>query len=318
MSLNENTVITDIHGYNPKKAMIFSEPIVSSVPDSKPKIEFKRINISTRNRDGSIGGLVFKTGRLFSFGVCENTSPETKAITGYTFPLCLYSKDGPTDDEKEWVETFNAIVEHCIQHLLDVKDEIDKFDLTEGELRKTKGGLNPLYWPREKYIDPVTKKAELRVIDGKGPTLYAKLIHFKKNNKFLTTFYDTKDNLMDPFSLITTDMQKNYCHATCAIKIESIFIGAKTISLQVKLYEAVVEPSENGMKRLLPRPEPQSKVLAALENTKMSALIGNNEMEDDDVQDGGSLPGSDHEPEPEPVPKTKKVIRKTKRVEKTA
>jgi hypothetical protein len=66
------------------------------------KIEFNRINISTRNEDGYIGELIIPTERLYSFGVSENTSQETGNVTGFTFPLCLWSRDGVTPAEKTW------------------------------------------------------------------------------------------------------------------------------------------------------------------------------------------------------------------------
>ena len=96
---NDNTQITPIQGYDTKR-MVFSEPISGTIPDSKPKIEFKRINISTKNEDGSTGELILPTTRLFSFGVSENTSQETGKVNGYTFPLCLWNKDCPTEEEK--------------------------------------------------------------------------------------------------------------------------------------------------------------------------------------------------------------------------
>ncbi len=60
----ENTQITSAIGYDVKN-IIFSEPVSGSIPDSKPKIEFKRINISTKNADGTTGELILPTGRLF-------------------------------------------------------------------------------------------------------------------------------------------------------------------------------------------------------------------------------------------------------------
>ena len=98
---DENTQLTPASGYNAKERMIFSDPISGEIPDSKPKIEFKRINISTLNEDGSVGELIIPTGRLYSFGVSENTSMETGKVTGHTFPLCLWSRDGATDEEKQ-------------------------------------------------------------------------------------------------------------------------------------------------------------------------------------------------------------------------
>ena len=313
MSDNENTQLTPAEGYNPKQRMVFSEPIVGSIPDSKVKIEFKRINISTRNEDGSVGELIIPTERLYSFGVSENTSQETGNVTGFTFPLCLWSRDGATPSEKTWVDTFNEIVECCMDHLIENKEEIDLFDLTRADLTKSKGGFNPLYWKKEKFTDEKGKSG-LRNVPGRGPTLYAKLIYSKKQDKFLTQFFDTNDNILE-----ARDLMGKHCYASGAVKIESIFVGAK-ISLQVKLYEAVVEPSKMGMKRLLARPKARSKVLASMNENKSAAFA----LDDDGVEDNtggdgdgdGSLLGSGEEDNVEvkkPSPK-KTIVRKVKRV----
>jgi hypothetical protein len=213
--------------------MIFSKPEVNSVPGTP--ISYKRINIGTVNPDGSQGELIMSTSRLFSFGVSENTSVESGAVNGYTLPLCLWTKDAPTEEEKAWTNTFNAIVDQCAKHILSVKDDIEKYDLDERDLKK----FNPLYWKREKG----------KIVEGQGPTLYAKLIESKKNNKILTNFYnaDTGEDI-DPMSL-----KGKYCYVDAAIKLESIYIGNR-VSLQVKLYEAGVKMLEAGPKRLLSRP----------------------------------------------------------------
>lgn len=307
MSDNENTQLTPAEGYNPKKCMVFSDPIVGSIPDSKVKIEFKRINISTRNEDGSVGELIIPTERLYSFGVSENTSQETGNVTGFTFPLCLWNRDGVTPAEKTWVDTFNEIVENCMDHLIDNKEEIDMFDLTRADLTKTKGGLNPLYWKKEKFTDDKGKTV-LRNVPGKGPTLYAKLIYSKKQDKFLTQFFDTNDSVIDARQLMG-----KHCYAKGAVKIESIFVGAK-ISLQVKLYEAVVEPSKMGMKRLLARPKARSKVLAAQNENKSSAAFALDEDEKlggSDGENGSLIAGDDDTPA---ITSPKKIVRKVKRV----
>ena len=307
MSDNENTQLTPAQGYNPKQRMIFSEPIIGSIPDSKTKIEFKRINISTRNEDGTVGELIIPTERLYSFGVSENTSQETGNVTGFTFPLCLWNRDGCTPAEKTWVDNFNDIVDNCIDHLIDNKEEIDLFELTRGDLTKTKGGLNPLYYKKEKFTDDKGKTV-LRNVPGRGPTLYAKLIYSKKQDKFLTQFFDKNDQTIE-----ARDLMGKHCYANGAVKIESIFIGSK-ISLQVKLYEAVVEPSKMGMKRLLERPKARSMVLAASHNDK-SAASALDDDEDSAIipEDNGSLVGSGDEDSKKPSPK-KTVVRKVKRV----
>ena len=240
------TQLTPAEGYLPKERMIFSEPVLGEIPDSKPKIEFKRINIFTRNEDGTEGELIIPTERLYSFGISENTSQETSKITGYTFPLCLWSRDGATKEEMTWTDTFNSIVECCIDHLIDNREEIDKFELERNDLTKSKGGLNPLYWKMEKIIDEKTGKPSRVKVPGCGPTLYVKLVYSKKQDKFLTQFYDLDGEFVEADTLMG-----KHCYVKSAVKIESIFIGSR-ISLQIKLYEAMVEPSKSGMKRLLP------------------------------------------------------------------
>ena len=75
------------------------------------------------------------------------------------------------------------------------------------------------------------------------------------------------------------------------------------ISLQVKLYEAVVEPIQSGMKRLLPRPAANSLVIeASRTNASTAAILA----DDSDVEsDDGSI--EEEKPAPTPV---KKVVRK--------
>lgn len=304
--VNDNTQITPVKGYDTKR-MIFSEPISGSIPDSKPKIEFKRINISTQNEDGSVGELILPTSRLFSFGVSENMSQETGKVNGWTFPLCLWSRDGPTDEEKEWTDVFDKVVERCVDHLVEHREEIEMFELSKADLTKSKGGLNPLYWKKEKHTNDKGKTV-MRVVPGTGPTIYTKLIFSKKNDKFLSQFFDLNDEPMNPL-----DLMGKYCYTNAAVKIESIFIGSR-ISLQVKLYEAVVEPSASGMKRLLARPKANSKVLEHQNN-----MTSSNSLESNDQEDNGSLVGSDIEDNdvvssPPKQSAVKKVVRRVKKV----
>lgn len=49
----------------------------------------------------------------------------------------------------------------------------------------------------------------------------------------------TKDKIVDPF-----DFHNKRCWAKLALKIESIFIWAKFVSLQVKVYEVLLKPHE--------------------------------------------------------------------------
>jgi|TARA_B110000259_G_C13940680_1_gene372639 hypothetical protein len=299
----ENTQLTKVQGYNPKTQMVFSEPIAGSVPNSTPKIEFKRININTKNSDGTIGELILPTERLFSYGVSENLSQESGKITGYTFPLCMYTRDSPTQEEIEWVDTFDKIIENCIDHLVENSSEIELFELQRSDLTKAKGGLNPMYWRKETVKDEETGKKILKNVEGQGPTLYTKLIFSKKNDKFLTDFFDSSDQPIN-----ATDLMGKYCYANAAVKVESIFMsGTGKLSLQIKLYEAVVELMKTGKQRLLARPRATSKVLAAKSTDNTSNLL-----EDDGDESEGSLVDEQEIPA---VP-VKKTIRRVKKVTK--
>jgi hypothetical protein len=299
----ENTQLTKVQGYNPKTQMVFSEPIAGSVPNSTPKIEFKRININTKNSDGTIGELILPTERLFSYGVSENLSQESGKITGYTFPLCMYTRDSPTQEEIEWVDTFDKIIENCIDHLVENSSEIELFELQRSDLTKAKGGLNPMYWRKETVKDEETGKKILKNVEGQGPTLYTKLIFSKKNDKFLTDFFDSSDQPIN-----ATDLMGKYCYANAAVKVESIFMsGTGKLSLQIKLYEAVVELMKTGKQRLLARPRATSKVLAAKSTDNTSNLL-----EDDGDESEGSLVDEQDIPA---VP-VKKTIRRVKKVTK--
>lgn len=305
---NQNTQLTIANNYDAKKQIFFSDPVSGEIPDSKPKIEFKRIYISTRNQDGTTGELIIPTCKdLYSFGISENKSQETGKITGYTLPICLYNRNGPTEEQKQWVEKFDEIINVIIDHIVENREEIDMFDLTRSDLTKVKGGVNPLYWKREKVINEKTKKAELKIVPGTGPTLYSKLIFSKKHDKFLSQFFDKDDNHIDPF-----EMMGKHCRVQGAIKFESIFIGSK-ISIQVKLHEAVVEMVQQGNRRLLSRPAMKSQVLSISnsDNSNPNNLI--NEADDSDSDCGSIADDSDKEEPKKVVKKTvRKVVKKTK------
>lgn len=294
--MSDNTQLTTASGYDTKN-MIFSEAQSGTIPNSVPQINYQRINIQTRNPDGTMGDLIFPTSQLFSFGVSENTNPETGKVNGYVMPMCLWNRDCTTKEEKEWSDTFDNVVEKCKEHLVANREEINQHDLEIRDLKK----LNPLYWKRDKG----------KIVDGTGPTLYAKLIVSKKQDKIVTMFYNNDGDEVDPLTLLG-----KYCYAKGAVKIESIFIGNK-ISLQVKLYECEVRLMDTGMKRMMKkRPEGQQRVTVS---------SGNKPLEDKEVESDSdaSLKDSD-EDEPSHVPpvtkksSVKKVKRRVKKVVRKA
>ena len=295
-----NTQLTSATNYDTSR-MVFSDPVSGTVPNMG--INYKRIPITTVYEDGSTGPLIFPTELCFSLGVQEDINRETGELRGYKLPLSLYTRDNPTPAEKEWVETFNAAVEQCKAHAVEVRREIGKAKLELYHLEN----LNPLWYKQAKDAsgNPTGEKEE-----GATPWLYAKLITSKKqNHKIITKFYKADSGEeMDPLTLTG----KHYCTARAAIKFDSIFIG-KDISLQIRVYECDVTPQESGMPRLLSRPKANTRVLQQSPSINSTPL-----NEEDDDEDDGSIPDdspqdlSEEEPTPQPVKKrvVRKVVRK--------
>jgi len=284
----DNTQLTSAFGYDVKNIR-FRKPVDGSILNDT--VKFKRIAIGTRNPDGTLGELIIPTLSVYSFGLSENVNPQTSKTDGYSLSLCLYSKDNPTDEQKKWVDTFNSIVDHIKQYLLDHKDDIEKYELESADLKK----LNPLYYKKDKG----------KIVDGTGPTLYAKVMQNKKSN-ITTPFCDENGNDIDPMSILG-----KRCYSTAAIKFEGIFIGAR-VSLQVKVYEAKIKLIDSAPKRFLQSQASSSQVvyedkssdnkydgssLSCQTSSNNSSLIGQT------PEDSGSIDGdSDDDEEKSQVP----------------
>lgn len=252
--------------------MIFGKAIAGSAGAANgngPAIKYFRIPISTRNADGTIGELVFQTEELFSFGVSRNTDQQTGKVTGYTFPLCMWNKDGASDTEKAFSTVIDQVVERCKDHLVldSTKVEIKKFNLKRDGLDSLG---NFMYWKRDD---------DGQILMDKGPVLYPKLIESKKNNKIITGMFDSNGDDIDPLSL-----EKKFCWVKAAIKIESIYVGSK-ISLQVKVYEAEVRLVETGARRLLQRPRADARVTLARSEAASAAPVVTNAINEEAYED---------------------------------
>ena len=229
-----HTQLTDFKEYDVNR-LVFSNPEVGNIPGSVSKLTFKRIRIATKNTDGTIGDLVLATPPdLMCYGLQEQTDPATGVINGYQFPLVLWNRNNPTDEEKDFTTTIHKICDACKDHLVKHRDTIEKYDLELNDLKK----FNPLYYKMEKG----------KIVEGKGPMLYIKTLTSKKEGiiKVHTIFTDGETNeVISPM-----DLMGKRCYVRGAIKIESIFIGTK-ISLQLKLFEAQVKVIDSAFKSLL-------------------------------------------------------------------
>jgi hypothetical protein len=252
----------------------FNTAIQGTVPGGATGMGYQRIPISYENSDGTIGDLVMLTDRLFSFGVGENSSPETGVVNGHTMSLAMWTKDNPTDSEKEWTNKFDSICELCTEYILNNKEDLQKFELEPSDLKK----FNPFYRRKEKVV--VNGKTQMQNVPGCGPTLYTKLIFSKKSDKFITCLYDVNDEPINPL-----DMIGKFCYVRAAVKLESIFVGNK-ISFQVKLCEGVVELIQSGPRRMIrPMSNPVVADLTTPQKAHEFASVDSDEESDDDIVD---------------------------------
>jgi hypothetical protein len=308
-----NTQLTIASKYETSR-LVFSKPEIETIPNNNSKatpIEYQRVKIQTRNPDGTIGDLILSTSEVFSYGVSENIGQDG-TVAGHVMPLCLWHRDRdlkkcvPTDEEKEWTDTFDKIADYVKSHMISIRGELTKYsEYEEVELAVFMKKFNPLYWKKEKG----------KVVPGTGPILYAKLIENRKKETIITKFYDYENNPIQPL-----DIMGQMCHVVGAVRIESVFIGGLGISLQVKLYEAEVKLLEtNTMKRLIQRPV-AGKLLGTVESTFEKIQIDN---ENDKGSDVGSLeddtPAEEDAPVEEVVPvATPAKKRQVKKVVKVA
>jgi hypothetical protein len=313
-----------------KSRLIFEDAVFGSHPTNKT-ITFYRINIGIKNPDGTEGEVIVGLDRSFSFGVSTNYDESKTVIQSYSYPIALYDKNGATELQLLTVQFIEVFSEICQEHTLQTHVK-QSLSAPKTELHHLED-YNPLYYPEDK------KTGER--IPGKSPNFYPKLLWVKagtnKNGKavpdrMFTHFYAEDEDGPDgePLELNPLDFIDKKHHTTAAIKLESIFFGAKTKNIQTKVYEAVVKSADNGSRRLLrttrtlapssnePGKPPVSGKAESSSSSSSSASASSSSSssapstpaksekklvasDDENGEDG-----EDEEKEPEPEPKPKK------------
>ena len=129
-----------------KENIIFNEAKEFKVKDSN--LSYKRIPIVIKYSNKKRGPLVVETPFLFSFGVSKNLNKEFGKLTGYSIPVCLWSKDtSPKSSEKEFFDIINLLVDLSQQHL-EKKYGPDQASTLS----------SPLYYKNIEYTDKKGKK----------------------------------------------------------------------------------------------------------------------------------------------------------------
>lgn len=241
--------------------IVFSKPEVNTVPGQKISYQRIRINVSKNNDLTDL--IITSPPSLLSWGLQESRDPATQNLNGYQVPIVLWSNGNPSSEEVEFTDRFKDLCEHIKTYLVENKATFEKYDLEFSDLKK----FNPLYWKLDKG----------KIVEEKGPTLYAKCLYDRRSEKINTIFtnLETKE-IVNPQSIIG-----KRCYVSFALKIEGIYIGNK-ISLQVKLHEVLFRLQETGIKSLL-CPE-ATFANTSIENTEDSSDEDEEEEEDEEVE----------------------------------
>lgn len=252
----KNTQLTATEDYNANN-MIFSDVKTTPIP-GKGKMTYKRINIQTKNPDKTVGDLVFQSPKLFCFGIKQFSGEDSGQSDGRAMSLCLWGKEGATEEETAFSDTLERVIAKCKKHLLLHKEEIDP-DLHEAHLNK----FSPIF----------RKKIGTKPDPDKSPVLSLKLVENKDKTKILTSFWDPQGNTVDPSSL-----QDQFCYVVGEICVESIYIGGGKFRLQVKLRHAEVEIVGNNKAPLLKRPKAITQVLDGTEDESNSLMLSDKKL----------------------------------------
>jgi len=256
--ISKQNQLHEVETYNVDN-VFFGEPDAYSIPGDKP-INFHRINIYTKNQgadgkpSGSVGDLILKFPKMFSFGVSANKDDKDK-LTGHSVSLCMWSKDGVSENELKSTELLEKLIQKCKDKIMSVKKELKKPKMEISDLKKLD---KLLYWKEDEDGNRVP---------GVGPIFTPKLMEYKENkdksgnvkpHQIATIFYledevDENGNPVEvsPLEFLTDKNNKKFCFITPAIKVDNIFVGGTAITIQCKIYEADVATVQLGQPRLL-------------------------------------------------------------------
>ena len=196
------------------------------VPNSKMKYE--RIKIEMKLPNGKTTPLVVATPILFSFGLSERKDQETNKINGYSIPVCLWKKDSePNQREENFLNIIKKVQALCQNHLSIEYDENKASSLTD-----------MLYYKQIEYTDKKGKNKRKKD-ESSSPVLYVKLIYSTETKKFSTIFKVKGKQEVKPL-----EYKDKFFNTRMAIIFDSIYLGGKTISIQVKAHEVHILPFE--------------------------------------------------------------------------
>ncbi len=302
--------------------LVVSDAAEEKIPSqAEQKMTGFRMKVFDKRPDGKIQDFLIRSEELGSGGVKESHDQSTGEMNGYSLPLYMWNQEGATPTQKAITDFLEKKLLPAIKEkIVEKRDTFRQPDLEVRDLKK----MGLFYRPKE-----ATGKINL----DDAPSWYPKIIVSKKKNyRIVTQFYqldavneEGNPIKLDPLSL----MDKNgRCRAT--IKLDSIWVGALGISLQVKVWEADYNPKDSFLPRK-GRISKTAQVYTSENNPLLALTIGaqkkesaspkqiepkkeeNEEGGDGEADGAGDIqttPASAPVSVPAPVKKTKVVVNK--------
>ena len=206
--------------------IIFQTAKKFKIPNSKMKYE--RIKIERKLPNGKTTPLVVATPFLFSFGISERKDQETNKINGYSIPVCLWKKDAePNQKETNFLNIIKKVQDLCQDHLSREYGENEASSISD-----------MLYYKKVEYVDK-KGKTKKKKDETSSPVLYVKLIYSSETKKFSTIFRVKGKQEVTPL-----EYKDKFFNTRMAIIFYSIYLGGKSISIQVKAHEVHILPFE--------------------------------------------------------------------------
>jgi hypothetical protein len=275
-TLKKDRQIVDQSTFDPNN-IIFTDAIESKKVDARTGISTPvghRSNIMYRYDDETYGPLLlFLDQEVQSYGITLNHNTDTGELTGHAISFMIHDNEKPTQVEKQFLRTIQAIYETACDHI--VEHQLDFCIPTDSRSIKNQFAL-PLY-PKDKR----TKQVDYT---GRNLKIYPKLFEFPNKKKE----GDVKVESGDPFRVITqfysyedpeetikySDLIGVWGYARPLIGVEGIWCGSNSaVSMQLKVHEVSDwRSSEQSMSRLTvtSRPKPEEQASSKLSKLPVS------------------------------------------------
>lgn len=287
---------------------------VKDIQIPNTELTFKRAMIYRKNKNGKVGRLLILGDKYFSTGLRENKDKEI--VNGYSLPMFLYDRDGPTEYQQAFVKMIELVELSINEWLLANAKEIGRPDLLKVSDPHDSRLSSILSW----QIDAETGERQ----EEKGPSLWAQL----------KTFYDRETKQLENSSKLfkmgssreqytPEELLGSYLTVRPLIWVRSVAVRRDRINVQVKIWELSAYIRVNdGPTRLIPLDDlpDESKTGGFESDAAWVARMGDPHMNEDDEY--STAPPRDQltaqeaewenseEDEPEPVEEKSTTVRR--------